>query len=445
MKTPICDFVEKYAQNDNLRLHMPGHKGVGNKNEAYDITEINGADSLYEANGIIAESEAYASELFCANTFYSAEGSSLAIRAMTYLATLYAHERGKKPIILAGRNAHKAFISSAALIGFETRWLVSGEGSYLSCKISAEDVKNYLDNSDEIPTALYLTTPDYLGNMTNIREISELCHKNGILLLIDNAHGAYLGFLPESMHPIALGADMCCDSAHKTLPALTGAAYLHVSKDSPTLFTKHAKSAMSLFGSTSPSYLILASLDRVNSYLSDGFKENLRHFIDLLSRLKHDLTSHGYRFIGDEPMKLTISAKEYGYRGTQIASYLEALSIIPEFADPDYVVLMPTPENSVNDIEKLRAALLALSKKPAIKEAPPRPSLPVCAMSIRDAILCASETVKAEDAEGRILAAVTVGCPPAIPIVVSGEVIDEQAISCFKYYGIESCSVLKSI
>ena len=105
MKTPICDFVKKYSESNALKLHMPGHKGkifLGFEN--FDITEIDGADSLYEASGIIAESEAYASELFGCSTYYSTEGSSQCIKAMMQLISLYAQENGEKPYILAGRN-----------------------------------------------------------------------------------------------------------------------------------------------------------------------------------------------------------------------------------------------------------------------------------------------------------------------------------------------------
>ena len=422
---------------------MPGHKGIGEHGEAYDITEISEADSLYEANGIIAESEDIAGRLFGARTFYSAEGSSLALRAMMYLVTTYASEIGKKPIVLAGRNAHKVFVSAAALLGFDIEWLASPDSSYLSCRLSAADIEKCLNNSKTVPTAVYLTSPDYLGNTADIKEIAEVCHSRGILLIIDNAHGAYLNFLPISRHPIALGADMCCDSAHKTLPALTGAAYLHVSPSAPELFARTAKCAMALFGSTSPSYLILQSLDRVNAYIENGYKEKLSSFAKKVSALKTELERMGYVFIGDEPIKLTLAAKKYGYTGYEIASYLEELGIIPEFSDSDHLVLMLTPENGEIALARLKNALSSLPKKAAITTAPPSFVLPRAMISPRDAVLSCAETIEVEKARGRILASVTVGCPPAVPIVVSGEVINDEVIECFKYYGIKTCSVIK--
>ena len=117
MKTPICDFVKHYAESGTRRFHMPGHKGVSSLGlEHLDITEVVGADSLYDADGIIGESERNASEIFDCPTFYSTEGSSQCIRAMLYLTLLHARNQGKAPLIAAGRNAHKTFLGSVALL-----------------------------------------------------------------------------------------------------------------------------------------------------------------------------------------------------------------------------------------------------------------------------------------------------------------------------------------
>ena len=139
MNTPICDFVRSYARTNVLRLHMPGHKGVGVLGvEKLDITEIEGADSLYEASGVIRESEENASQLFGCPTFYSTEGSSLCIRAMMYLIRLQA---GEKPLIWAGRNAHKTFLSAAALLDLDVEWLYPREtGSHLCCLVDAQEI-----------------------------------------------------------------------------------------------------------------------------------------------------------------------------------------------------------------------------------------------------------------------------------------------------------------
>ena len=125
MTTPIVDFVRRYAQSGTARLHMPGHKGQSLLGcEPWDITEIRGADELYEAEGIIAQSEANATRLFgTAHTYYSTEGSSQCIRAMLCLALQGAPRTGKRPVLLAARNAHKALLYAAALLDFDIQWL----------------------------------------------------------------------------------------------------------------------------------------------------------------------------------------------------------------------------------------------------------------------------------------------------------------------------------
>ena len=125
MNTPLCDFVRAYASRDPVRLHMPGHKGVGTLGvEALDVTEVAGADVLYAPRGVIAASEANAAALYgSARTVYSAEGSSLCIRAMLYLAVLWAKIQGRAPRVLAGRNAHRTFLSAAALLELDVAWL----------------------------------------------------------------------------------------------------------------------------------------------------------------------------------------------------------------------------------------------------------------------------------------------------------------------------------
>lgn len=424
---------------------MPGHKGVPLLGmEALDLTEIEGADSLYEAQGIIRESEENASRLFGSRTYYSTEGSSQCIRAMLYLALQYAKRHGKKLTVAAGRNAHKTFLSAVALLDLDVTWLMGTEnGSYLSCAPNADELERLLENDATRPFAVYLTSPDYLGKLLDIRAIAELCHRFGVLLLVDNAHGAYLKFLPKSLHPIDLGADLCCDSAHKTLPALTGAAYLRISHALEKDFTEQAKNALALFGSTSPSYLILQSLDALNGYLSGGYADRLADFADALQVLRSRLTAQGYRLFGNEPLKLTLEAKPYGYRGCELASILQKSGIVCEFADADFLVLMLTPALGEDGIRRLTDALLAIPKCAPIEQLPPKAHLPVRVLSVRAAMLSDHETLPVDSCFGRVLAAATVACPPAVPIVVSGERIDRQAIEAFHYYGITHCSVVR--
>ena len=445
MNTPIIDFVRAYAEKNALRLHMPGHKGKSLLGfEALDLTEIAGADSLYEAEGIIKESENNASALFGCDTYYSTEGSSLCIRAMAYLVTLYAKEQGRALRILAGRNAHKTFLSACALLDIDVSWLYSdGDAPYLSCSIAPETLETAISGMSERPIAVYITTPDYLGDVLDIEAISKVCHKYGVLLCVDNAHGAYLGFLPKSLHPIHLGADICCDSAHKTLPALTGGAYLHLTRNAPKVFNENVKTALSLFGSTSPSYLILQSLDAVNAYLADGYAEKLLEFCVMAKSCKQELSEYGYTFYGDEPLKFTLKTKPYGYTGYEFELLLKESGITVEYSDSDHTVMMLTPEIGENGLSRLTGAMKAIKKKAPLTEKTPKACVLKQVMSIREAMLSPSEALKVEDCVGRVLAQPTVSCPPAVPIAVCGELLDDDAVSVFKYYGTEYCKVVK--
>lgn len=438
MTTPICDFLKQYASKDILRLHMPGHKGLGPLGvEQYDITEVSGADSLYEAAGIIRQSEENASRLFGCPTYYSAEGSSLAIRAMVYLAVQHARARGKQPKIAAGRNAHKVFLSAVTLLDTEVAW-IAGD-SYLSCKIDAQTLEDVI--AREQPTAVYVTSPDYLGNITDVAALAEVAHRHDCLLLVDNAHGAYLKFLEPSMHPVDLGADLCADSAHKTLPVLTGGAYLHIAARHEHL-TAQAKTALALFGSTSPSYLIMQSLDAANASLGAAYRAGLAEFARWSEEMKARLT--GYGIVGTEPLKLTVATKEYGYLGTEVAQLLREQGVEGEFADPDYVVFMTTPEIGKEGLDRLEHALTGIPRKDPISGQPPRFHLPRRVMPIRAAAFSPTEIIPVEESLGRILASPTVGCPPAVPVVACGEMIDEAALACFRYYGIRTCTVVKA-
>ena len=303
MTTPIFDFVKNYSESGNIRFHMPGHKGIGRLGcEMYDITEISGADVLYSADGIINESENNLTAMYdTAHSFYSTEGSTLAIKAMLRLVS---ERRGdERPLIIAARNVHTAFIKAAALLDLDVEFIYPRAAEHLcSCNVSADDVREAIATAKIKPCAVYVTSPDYLGNMLDIAAISAVCRENCLPLLVDNAHGAYLNFLSENQHPMALGAAMCADSAHKTLPVLTGGAYLHVSKDYPE-YASRAREALSLFVSTSPSYLTLSSLDLCNEMLSSDYPEKIRALAHRITELKKKITDLGFEITESEPLK----------------------------------------------------------------------------------------------------------------------------------------------
>lgn len=434
MNTPIFDFLQQYSDSGAVRAHMPGHKGKAPRADGfaaaypYDITEIKGADVLSAAEGIIAESEKNAASLFgTAATFYSAEGSTLCIQAM--LAAVC----GSGGAIVCGRNSHRAVINACVLLDIEPCPVYSD--------VTAESVAAALDEyAEKKPACVFITSPDYMGKIADVKGIADICHSRGLPLLADNAHGAYLAFLEKSLHPIRFGADMCCDSAHKTLPALTGGAYLHVGNE---LYTEKIRRCMSLFGSTSPSYLILASMDLCNKYLAETFRSELAAAADRLSALKERLGGT-YSIYAGEPLKLTIYALPCGLTGYELANRLRDGGIEPEYADFSYVVMMFSASNTEEDFFAAEAVLKAV-KMPRVRIEPPvfTPSRLQRAMRPREAFFAESEAVAAEASVGRIAADAVTVCPPCIPIAEAGEVIDKNTAEIFKLHGISHIRAVK--
>lgn len=465
MRTPVADFIDSYIAGDGVRAHMPGHKGAGPLGvEVRDITEIAGADVLSESVGILGESQQNACTLFGTGaTLYSTEGSSLAVKAMLYSVMMHWKHCVKemeysRPFILAARNVHRAMLDGCALLDLDLEFIRSSQAQGLcSAVVTAQEVEQSLKACGQLPAAVYLTSPDYLGVQSEIAAIAEVCHKYGTLLAVDNAHGAYLAFLEASKHPIHLGADICCDSAHKTLPVLTGGAYLHLHENIVSEILDSARKGLTMFGSTSPSYLILQSLDLCNVYLEQKFRRELAECVEKVRQFKKAAGDRGLHIMEGEPLKIVIDTGASGYDGEEIAGELrefvccigerKRFGIECEFADHHTVVFMMSPQNGPEDWQMLyrwldRTRLL----KPGKAFAPAKTlgeEHAVRRMTIREAVFAESEIIPVREAEGRILAQETVSCPPAIPIAVSGEEIDRNMIRVFEEYGIRDVSVVK--
>ncbi|MDE6834636.1 MAG: aminotransferase class I/II-fold pyridoxal phosphate-dependent enzyme [Ruminococcus sp.] len=442
MNTPVYDFLKKYAQSGTLRCHMPAHKGIApvsvlSEMYSFDITEISGADSLFEATGIIAQSEKNMSGLYAtAGTVYSAGGSTLCIQTMLYIM------KSENRKIFAIRNVHRAFLNAVALLDLDVEWILPEyKTGILSGNINITDVENALKNCD-VPSALYVTSPDYTGKTADISVLAEICHKYNARLIIDNAHGAHLKFLDNDIHPITLGADLCCDSAHKMLPALTGSAMLHTSVPE---YVPILKQAMNMFGSTSPSYLIMMSLDLCNKYIEESIKSDIESNIRYIDSFRWDFSDR-LIFSESEPFHITIKASESGYNGNELADLLRRYGVECEYSDSSVIVLLMSPVCTGCDYDILYNALSESLK--LCHKIPPytmdfRPELPERVMSVHDAVFSECETISVENAVGRICASVKVPCPPAIPIVASGERIDKNSVNIFRKYGISEVIVVK--
>ena len=442
MNTPIYDFLQSYADSDVVRLHMPGHKGKAYCDplavvHPYDITEIKGADSLFEAKGIIRESEENAACLFGAKrTLYSVQGSTLCIQTMLALAARPGNT------VIAARNAHKAFLNTCVLLDLKVSWIYPEAGilmDAISSIYTLKDIEKAILEASE-PSCVYITSPDYYGRMADIEAISGLCKKYKLPLLVDNAHGAHLAFLEENRHPMALGADMCCDSAHKMLPALTGGAYLHSKNER---FIGQAKDTMALFASTSPSYLILCSLDLCNRYLDQTIREHLEDAVKGVLALKARLSAK-FEIIESEPLRIPLYAPSVGLSGIELSEVLRDHKIECEYADASYTVLLFSPLSSCEDFEAVFQGLAHFEKRTV-----PAQTATLCiekperVLSIRQASLADNEELPVEQSLNRICGKAKVVCPPGIPIVAAGEKISENCINILKKYSILTVNVVK--
>lgn len=442
-QTPLYKAVTEYIERDTARFHMPGHKGLGLRASAekipfsdayrFDITEVTGADSLYEAKGCIAETEkAYAAAYGAKRSMLSAGGSTLCIQTMLALAA----KPGAK--VVAGRNLHVSAINAMALLGLEPVWVMPDDsaGCAVGGRILPQDVMTALKETQDV-CAVYITTPDYFGIISDVRAIADVCRSFNVPLLVDNAHGAHLKFILPSRHPIDLGAAMCCDSLHKSMPVLTGGALLHINDEK---YIADAKEKMSLFGSTSPSYLILISCDVCLSYIEKGeAQEEFETVCQRVAELEKLAVEKDFCIPEGERdyTKLVLSVKNFGISADEFKARLRVAGIEPEFVNDVWAVLMASPENIGGDFRRVEKFLNAweLKANSLELEAMPQFTLPRRMLPLREAALSASEEIPVDKSVGRIAAAVLCSCPPCVPLVMPGEEITYEAVELLKSSG----------
>ena len=415
-----------------------------------DLTELPDTDSLFEASGPILQAEEQAAQLFHARrTLFSAGGCTLCLQSMLRLAL----PQGGK--ILAGRVIHRSAVNAMALLDIIPVWLLPEQdaGMGLPGRISPQKVEKALQEQPDIK-AVYLTSPDYFGVCSDIGAICRVAHAHGIPVLVDNAHGTHLGLLAGVMdgvdHPLALGADLTACSAHKTLPVLTGGAFLNVG-DTPIAkanrYSERAKEAMALFGSTSPNYMTMASLEQAAEWARQEGKEAFRKVVKRMEPLwqlceeKHLPLPLGPR----DKSRLSFCTLPAGLTGEQAAQRLRCEGVEPEYADGGWVVCILTPQNTQEDLQKLyRAISLLPNGDPSfIDHKAVLPPLPPAPLSPRQAILQESERVPLEQAVGRIAAVSACPCPPGVPVVMPGERITKKITEFLYSYGFSFIEVLQ--
>lgn len=433
----LTEYLKQNKTSGPARFYMPGHKGRCPLDAAYDITEIAGADSLYAADGVIRGTEKRFETLYGSGaTVLSAGGTTLCVQGM--LAAAQKKYGFKK--IVAARNAHIAFVNACALLGLEPVWVVPKpyDRFGVSGAVTLESLEKTVRANPDAG-AVYITSPDYFGMLSDIRGLSEVCRKHGLSLLVDNAHGAHLKFLPEDVHPLSQGADLCCDGAHKTLPVLTGGALLHAADG---FSVEELKAAMTLFGSTSPSYLVLQSLDACTDYLETAARDDFRTLTERLMGFRALAREKGFFVFDSEPARLSLAGAAKGFDG-DLGAYFRAHGVECDYAAAEAAVLLPSPCNTEEEFARLKEAIKAFEPDESYKPEPVLSmSLPVRAMGLREAALAPAETVDIADAAGRIAAESRITCPPGVAVVVAGERIAPEHQKILKKSGISQMKVV---
>jgi len=433
---PLYDAITAHNAKSTASFHTPGHKThanfLNNITIAFDTTELPDTGSLFDGNDAIEASEKLSAAAFGAGlTLFSAGGCTLCIQTMLSLAT----ESGSQ--IIMARHSHRSAIHTAALLDLKPIWLWSKTGE----QTCVEDVRAALTSNPSVK-AVYLTSPDYHGNLADIPAISTECQKFGVKLLVDNAHGSHLGAF--NLHPLSLGADMTADSAHKTLPVLTGGAFLHISDHSEYSYQR-AKSAMSLFASTSPSFPILTSLELAREWWEQSGKAEYEKIAVMVGSFTQSARARGIAVPQNtlcDPARLTLNTSLIGMTGTKAADYFRANGCEPEFSDSQHVVFIITPFNTAEELSHLGHIISSIPISDPLPDEKPSVQPPDTVMTPRAAMTARQAEIRTIHSVGEICAAPLCPCPPGIPILMPGEKIQPSHIPMLLAAGYEWLNIV---
>ncbi len=430
MPTPLYDALKQYAARDPGRFHMPGHKGKTlpvpelADLSLLDVTELPPTGNLYEAGPPFDLAQSLWAEVFGFDYCqFLTGGSTMGIHTGL---TLFCTPGDK---VLIDRGCHRAVYNALALLDLEPVFLERPWLSQhnLAGPFSRQDVENQLDAHPEIKTVC-ITSPTYSGLLSDIAGISDAVHGRGGTLFIDGAHGAHLPFLGIDAFS---GADGVVVSAHKTLPAMGQSALLFIRGVDPARVRRTA----SLYGSSSPSYPMLACLDAARQWLLDHPWE-YRRTAARVAELRRDFPALGAELPLD-PGRLTLKVKD----GPAFTRCLEARGIFPEMEDGGHVVFICTAQDADADLERLRGVLEELRGQTGACPALPPPPLPKRALSPRQALFSPSVTLPLSACEGRVSACQLAPYPPGVPVVAPGEVISKKELSYFREIGYNKLDV----
>lgn len=434
----LFDLQAEYNPEKLSRFHTPGHSGCGAAIPPLapilplDVTEVEAFDSLYHASGALADLERRLAGVFGTKaTLISAGGCTLAIQAMLALAV----PQGGK--VLIGRNAHRSALNTIALLDLKPSWLYPANGAVITADEVAQGIA---ENPDA--AAVYLTSPNYYGQLCDIQAIAAVAHAHGIPLLVDNAHGSHLGLLRENLHPIHLGADMTACSIHKTLPVLTGGALLNIANAD---FVPRAKEKMALFGSTSPSYLTMASIDLLCDRLEGDFAAAYTKLEQQVAALRSYAQQAGFHLLEGacDPVRFTLPTGSNGFTGDTAYQAFRAAGAVAEYFDDRAIVFILTPFHEAKDFDRLQAGIAALRERrgaPCAPLCPPPKNRQSC--TVREAVFAKSEAVALQDAIGHVAADSVTPCPPGIPVLIPGEEVTPDMQTYLKNCGISQIRVM---
>ncbi len=443
----IYKAIKKYNLLNRSSFHTPGHKNNILLKQyldlEMDITELPDTDDLYDPTSFINTSESKATKFYgTKKTLFSTGGNTLCVQTMLKLVCTE-----KVNHIIFVRNIHRSVINTMALLNIIPHFIMPQKylDPSLPYYINPNDILNILKENKNIK-AVFLTSPDYYGDILNIEEISCVCKKFNVPLLVDNAHGSHLICIDKNLHPINQGASLVADSIHKTLPALTGSALLHIMDEK---FLPNTKYSMSIFGSTSPSFLILSSIDVCIDWIINHSYKEFKNFIQKITVIKkisgQKNILHKSKF--SDPARITLNTSNIGYTGDEFRKYLHKYKVEPEHCDKYYSIFIPSPFNKDIDFQRLKNAILNLIPKKEIPESKKNEyyiRLPENTnYTVRDAIFSKSETVHVNSSIGKYVSKTIAPCPPGIPLLIPGEKIRKEEQSLLINCGINKVDVIK--
>ena len=426
MPTPLYDALRQYAAARPLRFHMPGHKGAFLPAPELaplaplDVTEIPPTGNLYEVGEPFDSAQGLWAEVFgFATCQFLTGGSTMGIHTALALCC----KPGEK--VLLDRNCHRAAFNALALLDLEPVYLERPwlESENLIGPISPDAVEKMLNLHRDLKT-ICITSPTYAGVLSDIPQIGRMIHARGGKLFVDGAHGAHLPFLGVEAFR---GADVVVVSAHKTLPAMGQSALLFANGFDPAMVQRRA----SVYGSSSPSYPMMASMDLARQWLLDRGAEAYRQTAAQVARLREDYPSLSRPDLFLDPTRFTLSVQD----GLAFTRALEEMNIFPEMEDGGHVVFICTAQDREEDFSQLRAALDQLQDGLGPCPPIPAPPLPERGLSPRAALFGDSIPRPLEDCQGEISAGQIAPYPPGVPVVAPGEVIGKKELSYLRKIG----------